>query len=151
MQCSPNQVCSQCRLLTQSVKYCAVPTLIRCDSDPIKKTVPVASVLPPTASASAWTISWRLPSSTLTILRHFLPSVSGRHAGKAWSMPASAIGPPLAAFSRCRCRTYYSVGRKRSMCIPYPSDCAPCDSAVSSRCCLQMRMPCRVPWLPGQG
>ena len=98
MQCSPNRVLNQCLVLTQSVRYCPVPTLQRCESDPIRNTVPLARPVPPMASASAWTISWRLLSSTLTILAHSFPSVSGRHAGKAWSVPIMATRLPFADF-----------------------------------------------------
>ena len=80
--CSPNLVLSQLLLRTQSVMYCADPTSARCEMDPSATTVPVPSLLVPTASARAWMTSCRLPSSTLTTRMHSSVSEAGAQAGK---------------------------------------------------------------------
>ena len=57
-------------------------------------------ILPvPTESDSAWVISCKLPSSTLTTLIHYPPSITGRQAGKHWSDPTSTTGPSPTDFS----------------------------------------------------
>ena len=99
---SPNLFFNQCRLRTQSVRYCAEPTSAMCESDPSAMMVPVPNLCCPIASASAWRISCNVPSSTRTILRHSPVLVDGTHAGKDWSAATMATGcPSLPASAPC--------------------------------------------------